>query len=509
MSEYIVILDYGTEYTQLIARRIRELKVYCEIHQPGVELAYLISKKPKGIILSGGASSVYAQNAPKAEKKLFNLGIPVLGIGYGMELMSHVLGGEILKSQRGEYCSTRIKITKDNPLLKEIPKEINVWMSHGDEIYRLPKGFIQLGKSKNSVNTIIAEIKRNLYGVQFPPEVIHSQYGIKIIRNFLFDICQCHGDWSMSSFIVRAIEEIRQQVDKKGVICAVSGGVDSTVTAVLVHEAVGNQLRGIFVNNGLLRKNEQERVLSTFRNNFGIRLDYINAEKEFLEKLKNVIEPEKKRKIIGEQFIRLFEKKAQRIKDAEFLAQGTLYPDVIESRATGSGIIKTHHNVGGLPKKMKFKLIEPLKELFKDEVRLLGKELGIADELLWRHPFPGPGLAVRIIGEVTKKKLDILREADDIVMEEIKLANWYSKLWQSFAVLLPVRTVGMMGDKRTYANVIALRAVTSEDAMTAAWAKLPYDLLGKISSRIIDEVRGVNRVVYDISCKPPSTIEWE
>lgn len=511
MPDFIAILDYGSQYTQLIARRIREQKVYCEIYSPAFSLNRILDKNPSGIILSGGPASVYAKDAPKAQPGLFETGIPTLGICYGMQLMAHKLNGKVQRGTRREYGRTPIEVINPDLLFQEILHPFIVWMSHGDQVSRPPDGFVVLAKSENTLYAAIADFTRKLYGVQFHPEVVHTEHGKKILLNFLFQICGCRGEWTMSSFIERSIQQVRDTVGNNRVICAVSGGVDSTVTAVLVHKAIGKQLTCIFVNNGLLRKNEGEKVLSTFRKKFGMRLDYVAAEKRFLQKLKGVIDPERKRKIIGEQFIRVFEQEAKSIKSAKFLAQGTLYPDVIESVSTWgpSATIKTHHNVGGLPKRMKFKLVEPLKELFKDEVRELGKEMGIPHDMLWRHPFPGPGLAVRILGEITKQRLDILREADDIVMDEIKVAQWYPKLWQAFAVLLPVKTVGVMGDERTYDNVIALRAVTSEDAMTADWAKLPYDLLGKISNRIINEVKGVNRVVYDISSKPPSTIEWE
>jgi GMP synthase (glutamine-hydrolysing) len=512
MPDFIVVLDYGSQYTQLIARRIREKKVYCEIHPPTADLETLLSRKPNGIILSGGPASVYAKDAPKALPGLFETGIPTLGVCYGMQLMSfNLAGGKVQRGSRREYGRTPIKLSKSHPLFKGVPKEFVVWMSHGDQVTKAPKGFEVLGKSENTPITAMWNKEKNLYAVQFHPEVHHTENGQTILNNFLFGVCGCKGDWNMHNFIDRAVTQIREKVGKDQVICAVSGGVDSTVTAVLVHKAIGKQLTCIFVNNGLLRKDEAKKVLSTFRKQFGIKLDYVDAEDRFLKKLKNVSEPEKKRKIIGKEFIRIFEEESKQFKSAKYLAQGTLYPDVIESISTKgpSATIKTHHNVGGLPKNMKFKLIEPLRELFKDEVRQLGEELGIPHDFLWRHPFPGPGLAVRLLGPITKERLDILREADDIIINEVKSAGWYPKLWQVFGVLLPVKTVGVMGDERTYADVVALRAVTSEDAMTADWAKLPYDLLGTISSRIINEVSGVNRVVYDISSKPPGTIEWE
>ncbi len=512
MPDFIVVLDYGSQYTQLIARRIREQKVYCEIHPPTADLKVLLDRNPNGIILSGGPASVYAKEAPQALPGLFETGIPTLGVCYGMQLMSYNLkGGKVQRGTRREYGHTPIKLSQSHPLFKKVPKEFVVWMSHGDQVTKAPQGFEVLAESENTPIAAMWNEKQNLYGVQFHPEVVHTENGQTILNNFLFGVCGCKGDWNMHNFIDRAVDQIREQVGKDQVICAVSGGVDSTVTAVLVHKAIGKQLNCIFVNNGLLRKDEAEKVLATFRKQFGIKLDFVDAEDRFLKKLKNVAEPEKKRKIIGTEFIRIFEEESRKFKSAKYLAQGTLYPDVIESISTKgpSATIKTHHNVGGLPKNMKFKLIEPLRELFKDEVRQLGEELGIPHEFLWRHPFPGPGLAVRVLGPITKERLDILREADDIIINEIKAAGWYSKLWQAFGVLLPVKTVGVMGDERTYADVIALRTVTSEDAMTADWGKLPYELLATISSRIINEVSGVNRVVYDISSKPPGTIEWE
>jgi GMP synthase (glutamine-hydrolysing) len=507
----ILILDFGSQYTQLIARRVREQKVYCEIVPPSISISSIQEKQPEALILSGAPASVYADNAPIPEPKIFKLGIPILGICYGMQLIGHLLGGKVEPDQRREYGRINIRTIVDNELFAGLPEELTVWMSHGDQIASIPPGFIHLAKSDNTPIASIADITRNIYGVQFHPEVVHTQLGTKILQNFLFRICKCQPNWTMASFIKKETNLIRETVGTKKVICAVSGGVDSTVTAVLIHRAVGEALTCIFVNNGVLRLNEAEKVVTAFREQFGIKLIYIDATYRFLTKLASITDPERKRKIIGEEFIRVFEEEANKLTDAEFLAQGTLYPDVIESRSTKgpSATIKSHHNVGGLPAQMHLKLIEPLKELFKDEVRVLGKELGIPAEFIQRQPFPGPGLAVRILGEINAERIRILQLADHIVVEEIKQAGWYTKIWQSFAVLLPVKTVGVMGDERTYENVIAIRAVHSNDGMTADWVQLPYDLLGRISNRIINEVKGVNRVVYDISSKPPSTIEWE
>jgi GMP synthase (glutamine-hydrolysing) len=507
----ILILDFGSQYTQLIARRVREQKVYCEIVSPNIPISTIHEKKPDGLILSGGPSSVYVQNAPIPDKGLFHSDIPIFGICYGMQLIGHQLGGTVEPDTRREYGRIKMQVIMQNELFAELPDEQTVWMSHGDQVAAMPAGFVRLAKSENTPTVAMAHFSRKLYGVQFHPEVIHTQFGNKILRNFLFRICDCQPNWTMASFIEKETKQIQNTIGTKKIICAVSGGVDSTVTAVLVHRAIGDSLTCIFVNNGLLRLNEPEKVVTAFRDQFKIRLDYLDATARFLTKLDGVTDPERKRKIIGEEFIRVFEEEAKKLADVEFLAQGTLYPDVIESKSIHgpSATIKSHHNVGGLPEKMNLRLIEPLKELFKDEVRLLGKELGIPAEFLQRQPFPGPGLAVRILGEVTPDRLQISRQADYILIEEIKRAEWYHKLWQSFAILLPVKTVGVMGDERTYENVIAIRAVHSDDAMTADWAQLPYDLLGRISNRIINEEKGVNRVVYDISSKPPSTIEWE
>ncbi len=509
----VLILDFGSQYTQLIARRVRELRVYSEIWPCNVNLDKIIDLSPKGLILSGGPSSVYDQGAPLVERKLFDLGIPILGICYGMQLIAYLLGGRVKAAQDREYGEARVFLRQKGPLFEGIRDEegLLVWMSHGDTVEEAPLGFVVYAQSPNTPVAAMGDETRSIFGVQFHPEVAHTPSGVSILRNFVFGVCRCAPTWTMSSFVQNAVADIRAKVGDSKVICALSGGVDSSVTAVLVHRAVGNNLTCIFVDNGLLRKDEGRKVINLFQNLLGIRIKFINASRHFLRALKGVTDPERKRKIIGREFIRVFEKEAKKIKGARFLAQGTLYPDVIESTSFKgpSATIKTHHNVGGLPKVMKLELLEPLRELFKDEVRQVGRELGLPNELIVRHPFPGPGLAVRILGNITKKRLEILREADEVVIEEISKAGLYEKVWQAFAVLLPIKTVGVMGDERTYEHAIAIRVVESQDAMTADWARLPFDVLGRISNRIINSVRGVNRVVYDISSKPPSTIEWE
>ncbi|HDM08862.1 MAG TPA: glutamine-hydrolyzing GMP synthase [Candidatus Omnitrophica bacterium] len=510
-QEKILVLDFGSQYTQLIARRVRELKVYCEIHPFNRPISFIKKYNPRGIILSGSPASVYDSGAPSINPEILELNIPLLGICYGMHTLVHCTKGKVKRASRREYGRATINIKRESLLFQGLGKKLDVWMSHGDMIEKLPPDFFTVAESENSPHAAIQHTRKPFFGVQFHPEVVHTPQGREILGNFVYLICKCKGLWTMRSFIESTIGEIRSQVNSKKVICAVSGGVDSTVTAVLVHRAIGDRLHCVFVNNGVLRKGEAEKVVNTLRNNLRINLSYVDAKERFLGKLKNVTDPEEKRNIIGNEFIHVFEEEAKKIQGIEFLAQGTLYPDVIESVSFKgpSATIKSHHNVGGLPGKMNLKLIEPLKELFKDEVRELGKELKIDDEILFRQPFPGPGLAIRVLGEVTPERLEILREADDIVVTEMKKNGWYWKVWQSFAVLLPVKTVGVMGDERTYENVIAIRVVESKDGMTADWVALPYELLAYISNRIINEVKGVNRVVYDISSKPPSTIEWE
>lgn len=509
-SEFILVLDFGSQYTQLIARRIRELGVYSEVQPFNFPIDEIVKSKPKGIILSGGPASVYENGSPQVDVKLFELGIPVLGICYGLQLIAYNLGGEVDRFAKREYGKAILKIEKDDDLFYGLGSNTVVWMSHGDALVKAPDGFEVIGQTENSPICAIRKKDKKIYGVQFHPEVAHTEKGIDMLKNFVYKICECHGGWNAEFFIENTIKEIKDTVKDKKVICAVSGGVDSTVLAILLNKAIGKNLIAIYIDNGLMRKNESIEVIEMFKK-LGINVHYVGAGEIFLERLHGVVEPEMKRKIIGHTFVEVFEREAEKFVDVEFLAQGTLYPDVIESTSYRgpSSKIKTHHNVGGLPEKMKFKLIEPFRELFKDEVRRVGKSLGLDDEILNRHPFPGPGLAVRIIGEITHEKLEILRSADEILIEEIKKANLYDKMWQAFAVLLPVRSVGVMGDERSYEYVIALRAVTSQDGMTADWVRLPYDVLERISSRIVNEVRGVNRVVYDITTKPPATIEWE
>ncbi|MDA8174722.1 MAG: glutamine-hydrolyzing GMP synthase [Nitrospiraceae bacterium] len=520
-SEGILVLDFGSQYTQLIARRVRESSVYSEILPYNVPLSKIKEFSPKGIILSGGPSSVYADGAPLPDPGIFELGVPILGLCYGMQLMAHMLGGKVAGSQRREYGRAELDVclasgklnTKGDAdaLFKGISNNSIVWMSHGDKIETLPPGFDIIAKTGNSPYAAMSNPEKRFYALQFHPEVAHTAEGSNIIANFVFGVCGCKPEWKMASFIEESVREIKQKAGGDGVICALSGGVDSSVVAVLAHKALGDALTCIFVDNGLLRKDEAVKVMDMFQKHFHIKVVHVDAAQRFLDKLKGVTDPEQKRKIIGREFIAVFEEEAKKIKGVSYLAQGTLYPDVIESVSFKgpSAVIKSHHNVGGLPEVMKLKLIEPLRELFKDEVRAVGEELGLSGEVCWRHPFPGPGLAIRCLGEVTAGKLRMVREADAIVLEELKKAGLYRNVWQCFAVLLPVKSVGVMGDERTYDRAVAIRAVQSLDGMTADWAKLPYEVLGAMSSRIVNEVKGVNRVVYDISSKPPGTIEWE
>lgn len=511
-KEKILILDFGSQYAQLIARRVREHNVYSEIVSHKITAEQILQNKPKGIILSGGPASVYTKNAPQCDETIATLGIPILGICYGMQLGCQMLGATVQPTVAREYGRITCTLNNENKLFKSMDKDITVWMSHGDQVIELPPDFESLACTRNCPYAAVKHRKRAFYGVQFHPEVTHTPQGSQIIRNFLYEICGCTGDWKMHSYVENSLTDIRRQVGEGRVVCGLSGGVDSAVTAALIHKAIGNHLSCIFVDNGLLRNYEAEEVIATFKEHFAVDLHAIDARDRFLDKLKDVTDPEKKRKIIGHEFIEIFKEEAKKISQAKFLAQGTLYPDVIESIPVHGGptvTIKSHHNVGGLPAELGFELIEPLRFLFKDEVRNIGEELGLPEKLVWRHPFPGPGLAIRIIGVVTHRRLEILRNADRIVIEEIRKAGLYRSIAQCFAVLLPLSTVGVMGDERSYENVIAIRAVETTDFMTADWCRVPYEVLGIISSRIINEVKGVNRVVYDISTKPPSTIEWE
>ena len=512
MTQTVIVLDFGSQYTQVIARRIREANVYSKVLPFNTSINVIRKLNPVGIVLSGGPASVLVKGAPKPKQEIFSLGIPILGICYGLQLMGTMLGGQVKSSTCREYGRGKLNILSKGSLFKGIPSKLTVWNSHGDCLVKLPKGFKSLAQTENSDFASIENTAKNFYGLQFHPEVEHSEKGKEIIRNFLFSVCKCTGDWDMEDFTISAVGEIKKKVGKKKVILGLSGGVDSSVAAALIHRAIGDQLICIFVDNGLLRLNEREQVKELFNNHIPGKLKISLAGSLFLKNLKGVTEPERKRKIIGKTFIEVFDKEVKKLGKVDFLAQGTLYPDVIESvpiDGNPASLIKSHHNVGGLPKKMKLSLLEPLRELFKDEVRDLGRALGLSESVLMRHPFPGPGLGVRVIGSITSRKLKVLRQADSIFIEELNNSNMYHKLWQAFCVFLPVRSVGVMGDERTYENVISLRAVTSSDAMTADWAQLPDKLLRKVSNRIINEVKGANRVVYDISSKPPSTIEWE
>ncbi len=512
MPQTIAVLDFGSQYTQVIARRIRECQVYSKIYHHSVSAETLRADGVVGVILSGGPSSVFAKRAPMPDSEVFELGVPVLGICYGLQLMGTLLGGQVARSDHREYGHGTLTIRKPGRLFAKLPKKLRVWNSHGDRLIKLPPGFTAIGTTDNSEFAVIEDRKRNFYGIQFHPEVFHTEKGTDVVRNFLVGVCGAAQDWTTKDYIRNTVAGIRETVGKSRVLLGLSGGVDSSVAAALIHKAIGKQLTCVFVDNGLLRANEREQVESLYARNFKIDVRVVDASSLFLRRLKGVTDPEQKRKIIGRTFVEVFEKSLKSIGGASYLAQGTLYPDVIESVAIGNNpaaLIKSHHNVGGLPERMKLKLLEPLRELFKDEVRAVGTALGLPREVVWRQPFPGPGLGVRVVGEITRPRLDILRQADAILQEEMMESEWYWKVWQSFAVFLPVKSVGVVGDERNYSYVIGLRIVESIDAMTADWTRLPYDLLQRISSRITNEVRDVSRVVLDVSSKPPATIEWE
>lgn len=509
-AELVVVVDFGAQYGQLIARRVREMNVYCEIWPYTTPAAKYQERNVKGIIFSGGPSSVYAEGAPRVEKELFELGIPVFGICYGMQLMSHVLGGDVRRPDKGEYGKAMLSVREPkSPIFEGIDAETQVWMSHFDSVLQCPAGFKVIGSTENTPAAMIGDDERKLYGVQFHPEVVHSTQGKQMMRNFLYGVCGLHGDWTTESFIEEQVQKIRAQVGDGKVLCALSGGVDSSVAAVLVHRAIGDQLTCMFVDHGLMRKGEAEQVVKTFRDHFHINLVHVDASERFLGKLAGVTDPEQKRKIIGNEFIYLFQDEARKLGKIDYLVQGTLYPDVVESGTATAAVIKSHHNVGGLPEDMEFALIEPFRELFKDEVRAVGRKIGVPEEIVARHPFPGPGLAIRVLGEITRERLDILREADAIYLEEIRKAGLYNEIWQAFAALPNIKSVGVMGDERTYQYPIILRAVTSEDGMTSDFYRFPWEVLERITNRIINEVAHVNRVTYDLTSKPPGTIEWE
>jgi GMP synthase (glutamine-hydrolysing) len=512
-TETVLVLDFGAQYTQLIARRVRECNVYCEILPFDTPVEQIRARNPRGIVFSGGPNSVYEEGAPHSDPAIYSLGIPILGICYGIQLMAYQLGGEVRADNQREYGSATLKILESQPLFDGIGEGgdcVPCWMSHGDKVVTPPPGFHTVATTDSAPVAAIVNSDRKLYGVQFHPEVVHTPFGSQLLRNFLYGPCGCVGVWTASSFIDDAIEKVRARVGESGVICGVSGGIDSCCVAALLHRAIGEQLTCVFVDHGLLRKGEAEQVRDEFAGAFGIKLIYADARARFLNRLAGVTEPETKRKIIGEEFVRVFEEHAETVPGIQYLAQGTLYPDVIESGGSKQSVtIKTHHNVGGLPEDMNLQVIEPLRMLFKDEARAVAAELGLPESIVWRHPFPGPGLAIRILGEVTQERLDVLKEADAIFIEELRASGLYREVRQALAVLAPIHSVGVMGDLRTYGNPIILRAVTTEDFMTAAWARLPYELLERVSSRIVNEVPGINRVVYDISSKPPATIEWE